>query len=177
MDIQFAYNLERMLYYICNENPAIVKPIMDEAEKQFQFVSGAVGVQLDPIILSRIQETFCSCSVTDAETLRTIRSISESYDYLLCPHSAVGVSAALSNFSELVSTCPTVCVLTAHPVKFESAIVKATGHPPTRPAVVLELMQATPRFKWLRKSSADAAVWRREWIQTLKRDIGGSAVA
>jgi hypothetical protein len=39
MDIQFAYNLERMLFYTCNENAEIVRPIMEEVEKMFRWGS------------------------------------------------------------------------------------------------------------------------------------------
>eukprot|EP01038_Epipyxis_sp_PR26KG_P006735 gene6735-9229_t len=172
MDIQFAYNLERMLYYICNENPDILNPIMRELERQFAFEKEAKGVQLDSIIVNRIKETFLSCSIDDNRTMQTISEFYSKYKYLLCPHSAIGVCAGLNNFYELSRSIKTVCVLTAHPVKFESCIVKAIGsYPESIPERIAEMQHQPTRFEPLVKTNNN---WRSEWIRVIKDKISCS---
>lgn len=172
MDIQFAYNLERMLYFICNENPDVVAPHMEAVERQYSYIPGAEGACLDQIILHRIQEVFSSHSVSDAETLATIAEISAVHDVVLCPHSATAIFAALRPFQALSAATPTVCVLTAHPAKFEETVRKAIGKYPVFPAAITALRSMPQKFKCLdKKSSSDPAEWRNEWISVLKADI------
>jgi len=61
---------------------------------------------------------------TEKECLRTIREFHERHEYLLDPHTAVGVTVArrLARADEAV-----LCVATAHPAKFPDAIRKAIG--------------------------------------------------
>jgi threonine synthase len=171
MDIQFAYNLERMLYFICNENPDVVRPYMEAVERQYSYIPGAVGAKLDSIVLRRIQEVFSSYSVSDAETLATIKEIDEKHNFVLCPHSATSVYAALHPFREMSAATLTVCVLTAHPSKFEEAVQRAIGRDPEFPAAITALRSMPHKFKSLDKASPEAEVWRKAWIAILKDDI------
>jgi threonine synthase len=160
-----------MLYFICNENPDVVRPYMEAVERQFSYIPGAVGAKLDSIVLSRIQEVFTSYSVSDAETLKTIAELDQAHGIVLCPHSATAVFAALHPFRAQLGATPTVCVLTAHPAKFEKTVRRAIGRDPAFPASVTALRSLPQRFQSLDKSSQDAAVWRKDWIDQLKRDI------
>lgn len=180
MDIQFAYNLERMLYFICNENPDVVRPYMEAVERQFSYIPGAVGAKLDSIVLARIQEIFTSYSVSDAETLQTIAEVDKEHGIVLCPHSATAVYAALHPFrgqlrgpvtAAAAAFAPTVCVLTAHPSKFEETVRRAIGRDPEFPSAVTALRALPHRFQTLDKTSPDAAVWRKQWIDKLRADI------
>eukprot|EP01031_Cornospumella_fuschlensis_P030612 gene30612-36988_t len=168
MDIQFAYNLERMLYFICDQDCVRVFEIMGGLEQQFLCKEGATGTQLPSDVLNKIQAVFDSRAVTDAETLATIRSIDEQYGIELCPHSAVGVTCALQVAAESGRRNPLISVLTAHPAKFESSIEKALQRKPKFPKQVEDLRTLPHRFKSLEKTHA---AWRQEWIETLKRDV------
>lgn len=171
MDIQFAYNLERMLYFICNENPDIVRPYMQAVERQYSYIPGAVGAKLDSVVLRRIQEIFSSYSVSDAETLATIKEVDEQHNMVLCPHSATSVFAALHPFKALAATTLTVCVLTAHPSKFEEAVQRAIGRDPAFPPAITALRSLPHKFKTLDKRAPEPEVWRKDWIDILKADI------
>ena len=85
MDIQFAYNLERMLYYICNENSSIISELMHRVEQQFLNSSSSVGVQLDPFLLERIQHVFLSYSVSNEDTLKCMKELyhQDKYNHLM----------------------------------------------------------------------------------------------
>jgi threonine synthase len=74
--------------------------------------------------------------VDDAATLATIREVYRKWHYLLDPHSAVGVRAALDQAG---SGLPTVAMGTAHPAKFGAAIRKAIGSDPPLPPALADL--------------------------------------
>ena len=63
-------------------------------------------------------------SISDAETIKTIKKIYKEYDYMIDPHTAVAVKAAEKLRS---SNLHNIIVATASPVKFASEIKKATG--------------------------------------------------
>jgi len=177
MDIQFAYNLERMLYYISNENCNEVKEIMLSVDQQFSYVPGATGAKVKQHIVDKMQEVFYTISVNNEDTLATMKKFKEDHDFLLCPHSAISVFAALTKFALLAAEEPLVCVLTAHPAKFEDAVRKAIGEDPPYPPSVTEMSSMPHTFKWLRKRcnkegvDVDENSWRAEWIAILKADI------
>ena len=58
-----------------------------------------------------------------AETLRVIQRYEEQYDYLLDPHTAVGVGVA----EQHPASVPTICLATAHPAKFTQTMEQAIG--------------------------------------------------
>lgn len=178
MDIQYAYNIERMLYFSSNGSYDMVKALMRRVEEVYN--SGAGGgesaIPADPILLDKeilqaVQQIFCSCSVSDENTVLTIREIYREYGYALCPHSAVGVFAAQHVFKSLTPpNVPIVCVLTAHPAKFDETYTAATGHvPPMSPACdVSRLKYLETKFEWLHQDNEN---WRQEWIERLKADV------
>lgn len=168
MDIQFAYNVERMLFYMCNQDPAMTSLIMKEVDLQFSQQVGSRGAQLDPLLVGRIQELFVSCSVSDDETLNTIREFQRESNFSLCPHSAIGVHAAKHIFASITSTAPTFCVLTANPAKFEKTFEAATGSKPEMSEAVKQLKDLPQRYKTLCKKDDS---WRSVWVDTLKGDI------
>lgn len=165
MDIQFAYNLERMLFYMCGQDTERVSQIMHGLEEQFQMIAGAQGVQLPEDLVTSIQEVFDSLSVSDEDTLATIRAVYDKFGMEICPHSAIGVHAAWSHQDDGFSQ---VCVLTAHPAKFEATMTKALGRPPKMPHS-LDLMKTLPHhFQCLQKESAD---WRQEWMRIIQDEV------
>jgi threonine synthase len=176
MDIQFAYNLERLLYFMCDEDTDYVKQIMEEVENQYNKRPNAAGAQLNSSTLSKIQQTFSSISVCDADTLGTITRVYQESGYALCPHSAIGVFGACSlprvTPGPWVSLNPIVCVLTAHASKFSETFLKATNQvaPTCSWSNVEELRVLDQRFELLRKDDEDEG-WQNEWISTLKESV------
>jgi len=128
MDIQIASNFERYLYYLRGENGAAVKQDMD---------GFAATGRLDlSAFKARVAEDFRSRSVSEEETIQTIGDFHREHGYLLDPHTAVGVRAAL----ELRDPQrPVVCLATAHPAKFGAAVARAIGSEPTLPPALADL--------------------------------------
>lgn len=123
MDIQVSSNFERYLFYKLGEDTAKVSEFMRA------FLSS--GEQTINYNTARFDDTFVASAASNASTLATIRSMYEEYGYLADPHTAVGICVG-RNFQR--DGVPLVCLATAHPAKFEDAILEAlpgvdVGHP------------------------------------------------
>jgi threonine synthase len=95
----------------------------------------------------KAQRDFASARTDDSETLATIKKIHDETGYVLDPHTAVGIKAAL----EIVKTAkgPVVTLATAHPAKFPDAVEKATGTRPALPAHLADLLSRPEKFEIL----------------------------
>lgn len=129
MDIQVASNFERYLYYLLDQKADKVVAAMNEfsATQKMTFNSEQI---------ERVQEEFCASSISDQQTIETIRSFQQQTGYTLDPHTAVGVSVGKQVRD---SRYPLICLATAHPAKFGEAVEKATGAEPSMPAVFADL--------------------------------------
>jgi threonine synthase len=80
-------------------------------------------------------------SVTDQETVETIRSVYEASGYIVDPHTAVGFRALDSYRKEHAGEgYPGVVLSTAHPVKFDEAIMSAINREVPMPEEMTEIM-------------------------------------
>jgi len=139
MDIQVASNFERYLFYLYGCDP-------ERTRKDFEQFSQSGKLRFTGDLLRTIQQDFASKSVNEAETLNTIKTFYEEHDYLLDPHSAVGVNAAMACSD---ADIPVVCLATAHPAKFGTAVAKAIGRPPELPPVLKGLAEMESRCEVL----------------------------
>ncbi|MFA6815537.1 MAG: threonine synthase [Lentisphaeria bacterium] len=133
MDIQIASNFERYLYYRVHQDAAKTRALMAEfAEKKTITCVGA-----DP--------DFAAGRGNTAQTLATIQKYYNTANYILDPHSAVGVAVA----EQFQRSEPTVCLGTAHPGKFPAAIDEALGKSGLAKHEKLESLLALPLYKTL----------------------------
>ena len=128
MDIQIASNFERYLYYLRDEDSEQVRQDMESF--------GSTGKLDLTRFQQRVARDFVSRRVSEEETIATIAKIYEDEGYLLDPHTAVGVKAALELKSE---ARPVICLATAHPAKFGDAVQKAIGREVELPPSLAEL--------------------------------------
>lgn len=145
MDIQIASNFERYLYYLHNEDGSKVK-----AEMEHFATTGRMDLSC---FYEQVRCDFASRSVSEEETIATIRQVYQEQSYLLDPHTAVGVRAA----QELKQDRPVVCLATAHPAKFGEAVRKAIGKDVELPPVLAGLSQLESRCEVM---DADAGLIR-----------------
>ncbi len=135
MDIQVSSNFERYLYYALDGS----------CEKVSEFMADFLGegvARLD-FNTSEFDDSFLAGSVDDTETLKTIRSLYEQHNYLVDPHTAVGISVGNRLRTPDV---PLLSLSTAHPAKFEGAISKAIpGHITSHES--LEALEGLPKRK------------------------------
>lgn len=115
MDIQVASNFERYLYYRLGSDAEQVRRHMAAFEREGRLSLGE-GCADDALICAGRSDT--------EAMLATIRRFWEEENYLLDPHTAVGVHVGLQH---LDPAAPMICLATAHPAKFGEAIRRATG--------------------------------------------------
>jgi threonine synthase len=115
MDITVSSNFERLLFDLYGrDGDAIAALMRDFDEGEIAFTEAA---------MEQARSLFSSQCVTDDETCQQIASTWNECEYLLDPHSAIGVKAALD--SDVSPATPVVTLATAHPAKFPDAIKSA----------------------------------------------------
>jgi threonine synthase len=118
MDIQVASNFERYLFYrFAMDSEQVRQTMSDFIQNKAISVPVTPGECVDPL--------FSAASGDTQSTLAIIKEFYETEDYLLDPHTAVGVYAARECG---VADRPVICLATAHPAKFGDAISRAVGH-------------------------------------------------
>lgn len=139
MDIQVASNFERYLYYLNGEDAERTRAEMETFARhgKLEFAEGK---------RQKIQTDFSSRAVNEDETIETIRSFFDRTGYILDPHTAVGVCAALKCRA---TGTPMVCLATAHAAKFGDAVFKAIGRFPMLPEAFRDLEKRPSRCEIL----------------------------
>jgi threonine synthase len=80
-------------------------------------------------IIQDMQLIYTTHSVSNSQTLETIKYYNEHYDYLADPHTATGLYV----LNQMKNNNPMISLACAHPAKFGDAIKEATGSLPTLP--------------------------------------------
>jgi threonine synthase len=127
MDICVSSNFERYLYHLFDDDPEKLGNLMKAFEDTGQLNLGKGAT------LARAQADFKSARCDTEMTLAIIKEYKEQHGYMLCPHSAVGVSA-LKQLGMQNGAC--VALATAHEAKFPDACKRAVGEaglPPPPP--------------------------------------------
>jgi threonine synthase len=135
MDICVSSNFERYLYHLAGDDATVLSSWMETFE--------ATGkITLTGKKLEKARTDFVSARADTDMTLKAIKEYKDKYDYMLCPHSAVGVSA-IQQLGEV--NMATVCLATAHDAKFPAACKKAVDPLPTPPPQLSKLFNMKTR--------------------------------
>lgn len=136
----------------CNANDVVTKYLQTsnfKSQTAIPTLSNAMDVG-NPSNFVRILEIFhhsfpelknnlSSYSISDNETVETIKRVYENYNYLLDPHGAVGY-LSLERYLKDNPGDKGVFLETAHPVKFPDAVEKIISKPIDIPASVKNIM-------------------------------------
>lgn len=119
MDILISSNLERFIYEITGKDDKLVNEIMKDLQEMGFF-------QLGMRNLEKIQKELYGDYATEKETLETIKTFFESYNYLLDTHTAVGIKV----YEKYLTTTKdkatyTIADATANPYKFNKSVYEA----------------------------------------------------
>eukprot|EP01132_Coremiostelium_polycephalum_P005190 gene5190-6461_t len=123
MDIKIASNFERYLYYLCDEDSTSLLAMMDSFKTRGQIIATPEQHQR-----SQLQEGWVSSCVSQSETVDTIREYWTKFNYLIDPHTAVGIAGSKPYHSPDGSTGAMICLATAHPAKFGDTVKLATNN-------------------------------------------------
>jgi threonine synthase len=123
MDIMVSSNFERMLFDLHSRDGGKIQQLMARFKETGE-------LSLTPDVLGKAQAIFSSYRLGDEETVTVIRELFETTDYLLDPHTAIGVQAGRKTRRH--QQVPMICLATAHPAKFPEAVKQAgqTQDPP-----------------------------------------------
>jgi len=138
MDIMISSNFERLLFDAYGRDGAAIADLMN------RFKSGPVAVP--DSAFAKTRALFDSCAVNDELTCKIIADVFAESEYLLDPHSAIGVYAARQ--CQRDKSIPMVTLATAHPAKFPDAVVKAgVKRVPQLPLHMADLLQREERYQ------------------------------
>lgn len=147
MDIQVASNFERFLFYLFDEDSTRLLQFMEDFQNHGTATLGDAWQ-------GAAAHGFLATAIDTEETLAAVAEAYREHDYVLDPHTAVGVAAASKVRDQLVDG-QLVCVGTAHPAKFPEAVQQALPDvTPTHPT--LEALRGLPQRKTV--LAADEAV-------------------
>ncbi|GJL85849.1 MAG: threonine synthase [Micavibrio sp.] len=132
MDIQISSNFERYLFDALGRDAEKLNAFMNEFRDSGKFSLS------DSLIDGGGDLT--AYRLDDEGTLEVIKKIHDETGYVLDPHSAVGMAAALKIVGEVERDGPVVTLATAHPAKFPDAVEKAIGERPKLPDHLSDLM-------------------------------------
>ncbi|MEX1670687.1 threonine synthase [Zhongshania guokunii] len=138
MDIVVSSNFERMLFDCYDRDGAAIDDLMTRMNTE--------TVSIPDAAFAKVRGLFDSYGVNDEETVAMIASVYENNEYLLDPHSAIGVKAARECRRDTAT--PMITLATAHPAKFPEAVMKA-GYPtaPALPHHMSDLFDLDERYE------------------------------
>lgn len=151
MDIMVSSNFERYLFDLFDRDAEAVTAFVTGLDKTPQ--------RLDDARWQRARELFSSLGVDDETTCEVIAEVYRRTEFLVDPHTAVGIQAArVCNQDKSV---PMITLATAHPVKFADAVSKAGLENPVLPAHLQDLFEREERYTVLDNSVGDVTGFLR----------------
>ncbi len=136
MDIMVSSNFERYLFDLFGRD--------GKALAAFMSATGEGSHSIDSERWKQAQKIFASASVDDETTCAVIREVFAENEFLIDPHTAIGVKAARECNTD--KSVPMVCLATAHPVKFADAVKKAGLDTPQLPEHLSDLFEREEQY-------------------------------
>lgn len=137
MDIQVSSNFERLLFLEYGRDGEKISQLMDDFKR-----TGKLSVSDE--VYKKISKVFRSASRNDQGIADEIKRVYETYDYVVCPHTATGTYAA-EKFRK--QEYEMITLATAHPAKFPDAVEAAIGVRPKLPEFLTDLLQREEKFE------------------------------
>ncbi len=136
MDIVVSSNFERLLFDAYDRDGDQVRALLERFQQEPTTLADAP--------LARLREKFGSHRVDDDTIIDVIREAFGRTGELLDPHTATGYRAAEVARSD--DTTPMITLATAHPAKFEEAVVKAGFEGALLPEAMADLLSREERY-------------------------------
>jgi threonine synthase len=116
MDIMVSSNFERMLFDLHDRDGKMIYNLMSDFKSKGKLV-------LTDAALAKARKLFSSYRLDDDSMTNVMSDIWKTSEYIVDPHTAIGVEAARRTISH--RDAPAVCLSTAHPAKFPESSRKA----------------------------------------------------
>ncbi len=158
MDIMVSSNFERLLFDLYGRDGNAIRELMDDFN-----VTGKLSIDAHRWEFAR--GLFDSARVDDEQTCETIKQVFAESEYLLDPHTAIGVQAARQCRRDAAT--PMVILATAHPVKFPEPVIKAGLQAPDLPYHLRDLNEREERMTVVKNDKATVHAYIREHSRAL----------
>lgn len=146
MDITVSSNFERLLFDLYGRDGAAIADLMSRFEQG--------DIHFDDAAMAKARELFSSHCVDDKQTCAQIAQTWRESEYLLDPHSAIGVNAAKN--AAIDHRTAVISLATAHPAKFPEAIEKSgLEEAVALPPHLSDLFERSERFSVLPNELGD----------------------
>lgn len=117
MDILVSSNLERLVYFLC-QDASKVKTYMDQLNE--------TGIyKVDDDIFAKVQENFAAGWLNEDDVLKTIGNCYKETGYLLDTHTAVGYGVYKQYLKDTDDQTKNIILATASPYKFPGSVYQA----------------------------------------------------
>lgn len=116
MDILVSSNLERLLALMSHRDDHLVSSLMDQLNSQ-----GSYHIPVE--LKEKIKSVFIAEMIPQDQVNTTIYKFYHEYNYLVDPHTAIGIKAALDHLGKE----PMIVCATASAFKFPTTVLKALG--------------------------------------------------
>ena len=155
MDITISSNFERLLFDLYGRDSSAVVSFLETAQSD--------AVSLEAPRWQRARQLFDSFAVDDSRTCEVIGEVYGETEYLLDPHTAIGVEAARQCRRD--QSVPMVTMGTAHPAKFPEAVERSgVGVEAALPAHLSDLFDREEHFTVLENDlSGIQSFMARNW--------------
>ncbi len=140
MDIMVSSNFERLLFDLYDRDGMALSELLIK-------LNDGTADSLEPQRWQVARQLFSSYRVDDETTCTVISQTAKQHNYLLDPHSAIGVEAG--RVCNQHPDVPMVTLATAHPVKFPDAVIKADQLVPPLPNHLTDLLTRPERCEVL----------------------------
>ena len=171
MDILVSSNLERLLFDITDHDNEVVKTKMNELNIEGHY-------HIDSKCLNKLS-MFHSEYVTEVETINTIKKTFDALQFLIDPHTSVGVKAYEKYKMKTHDLTYSLVLSTASPIKFMSALEKTfddlTGDFSHQVLILQQkyFFPIDPRVLKLSSESIKPILWQKESaLENLKKLVG-----
>ena len=153
MDIQVSSNFERLLFEANGRDAAEIRAEMGALAQFGRF-------ELSKLQRENVAVDFDAFRTGEIGCAKEIRRVWDEANYLIDPHTAVGLHAARKALARDPAT-PMVALATAHPAKFAGAIQAAVGKTADLPPHLADLMTRREHFTVLANSQAEVEAFMR----------------
>ena len=140
MDIQVASNFERLIFDVCSCDSNKTLKLMNDLKEHGEF-------KIEKEDLKKINESFCSESLSEEETKSVIKKTYKNEGILIDPHTAVAVGAV----NKISLEGSIVTLATAHPSKFSDVVMNETGIKPELPENLKNILIQKEKYEKLPK--------------------------
>jgi len=147
MDVQAPSNFERLVFEASGRDADLTRTL-------FETFAREGSVTLPPALLAALRTQVSAVSVDEPTTRAQIAHAHTAWGEVVCPHTAVALSAARRVDH---SRGPVIALATAHPAKFGRDVAPVLGFDPDPPKVIRDLGDRTERFEVI-GADADAAL-------------------